>query len=291
MDGKPAEKPPTTGQTKKVKTTEPYELLPTPDINNAFITARQDFSRVRQEAGVNDIDLGNVSQTVSAVWITAQAGIRKKFSGPRLKAITQGDQQLARMMIRQTQNAVSLESGSPEILVGGDGRQRSYTADKLGEPKQYAIRIELRSQSKTEEIANLAQFVAAPELPFEYRLENILGVNDPKKIVRMKDLEVAEELDPALKLSRLGISYAQEAAETHDEQEADALKIQSMMLVERAVAIMKERLQPAPQLPAEGKAANSVRRGAGSQPLVQMPDLLGPGGQGLPRQPEEAPAA
>lgn len=290
LDGKPGERVPVTGQVKRYKKGEEPILLETPDINQAFLTSRQDLAKVLQQAGVNDIDLGNVSQTVSAVWITAQAGIRKKFSGSRLKAMAQGDQQLGRLMIRQTQNEVELESGSPDILVGGMGRKKKFSVSVLGDPEKYGIRIELRSQSKTEEIANLAQFVAAPELPFEYRLENILGVNDPKKIMRMKDLEVAEELDPALRLSRLGISYAQEAAEVNDEQEADALKLQSMMLIERAVFILKQRLLPAPpQLP-EGAQSSQPRPGAGSQPLVQLPQLLGPGNGGLQTQQQETPA-
>ncbi len=287
-DGGPAKQPPKTGQTKQKKVGEPWELLKTPDINTAFLTGRADLAKVIQMGGVNDIDLGNVSQTVSAVWITAQAGIRKKFSGPRLKAITQGDQQLARMMIRQTQNAVELESGSPEILVGGAGRQRPYTADKLGDPKQYSIRIELRSQSKTEEIANLVQFESAPDLPYEWRLEHILGANDPKGIIRMKANEDSLELDPAQKFADLGLKLAREAEESQDEQEKDVLNLRSMMNIERAVAILKQRLQPAP-LPEEEPKLKSSPKGS-PRPLVNMPNLLGPGDQALPRQQEETPA-
>lgn len=287
-DGKPARKPPTTGQTKKAKQGEEWTLLQTPDINNAFLTGRADLDRVRQMGGVNDIDLGNVSQTVSAVWITAQAGIRKKFSGPRLKAITQGDQQLARMMIRQTQNAVELEEGSPEIVVGRAGRQRTYNADKLGDPEQYSIRIELRSQSKTEEIANLVQFESAPDLPYEWRLEHILGADDPKGIIRMRDFEDAKMADPAIGMTEMGMSLAREAAEIDDEIEADTMKFQSKLLCERVVAILKQRLQPS-VLPEEEPKLKPARKGS-PRPLLNLPPLLGAGDQALPRQQEEVPA-
>lgn len=288
MDAKPATTPPTTGQTKKAQKELGWKLLQTPDINTAFLTGRADLAKVLQMGGVNDIDLGNVSQTVSAVWITAQAGIRKKFSGTRLKAITQADQQLARMMIRQTQDAVELEKGSPEIIVGGMGRQRTYTADKLGDPKQYAIRIELRSQSKTEEIANLVQFESAPDLPYEWRLEHILGADDPKGIIRMKANEDSLELDPAQKFADLGVKLAREAATIHDEQEADLVKLRSMMNIERAVTILKQRLQPM-AIPEEEPKLKPSPKGS-PRPLVNMPNLLGPGDQALPRQQEEVPA-
>ncbi len=289
LDGKPAGAVPVTSQVKKYKKGEEPQLLQTPDINQAFLTGRADLEKVRQMGGVNDIDLGNVSQTVSAVWITAQAGIRKKFSGPRLKAITQADQQLARMMIRQTQNAAELESGSPEIIVGGIGRQRTYTADKLGDPKQYAIRIELRSQSKTEEIANLVQFESAPDLPYEWRLEHILGAADPKSIIRMKANEDSLELDPAQKFADLGLKLAREAEQTQDEQEKDVLNLRSMMNIERAVSLLRQRLQPAPALPEGEPKLKNLPKGS-PRPLVDMPNLLGSGDQGLPRQQQESPA-
>ncbi len=289
-DGKPAEAVPTTSQVRKYRKGERPQLLETPDINTAFLTSRQDLAKVLQMGGVNDIDLGNVSQTVSAVWITAQAGIRKKFSGARLSAIAQGDQQLARKMIKQTQEAAELEEGSPEILVGMTGRKTKYNPDKLGDPEKYFVRIELRSQSKTEEIANLAQFEAAPDLPYEWRLEHILGVDDPQSIIRMRDMEDAKRADPAIGLYEMGISLAQEAAELDDEQEAEVKKIQSMMLCERVVSILKQRLQPAPAtLPSQQATPKEAPKG-NRTPLMQLPKLLGTGDQPLPRQQEEVQA-
>ncbi len=279
-DSNPAAAPPTTGQTKQKKKDEEWKLLPKPDINQAFLTGRADLNKVLQMGGVNDIDLGNVSQTVSAVWITAQAGIRKKFSGPRLKAMAQGDQQLARMMIRQAQKAVELESGDPAIVVGGMGRKKTFTSNQLGDPDKYGIRIELRSQSKTEEIANLSLFEAAPDLPYEYRLETILGVDDPKGIMQMKAREEARLADPVIGLSELGISLAKQAEEIDDEQEADLLKLESMYLIERAVNMLKQRLQPTPALGQEGQV-NPRELPGGSQTGGELPRLLSPGGAGI----------
>ncbi|KKM83836.1 hypothetical protein LCGC14_1305280 [marine sediment metagenome] len=288
-DSKPAKGVPTTGQVKKYKAGEQPQLLQTPDINNAFLTGRADLSKIVQMGGVNDIDLGNVSQTVSAVWITAQAGIRKKFSGPRLKAIAQGDQQLARLMIRQAKKAVELESGSPDIIVGGMGRKKTYSADKLGDPDKYGVRIELRSQSKTEEIANLAQYEAAQDLPTRWRLEHILGVDDPDAIIREMDFEEAKRMDPAIGLSEDGISLAREAEDIEDEEEADLMKLQSMMLIERAVALLKERLNPSPvALPGQETKPKQLTQG---KPLVQLPKLLeGVSEANTPQQPREVAA-
>ena len=290
-DGKPAGAVPVTSQVKKYRTGERPHLLETPDVNTAFLTGRADLSKILQMGGVNDIDLGNVSQTVSAVWITAQAGIRKKFSGPRLKAIAEADKQLARLMIKQTQSAVELESGSPDILVGGTGRKLKYNPEKLGDSEKYFVRIELRSQSKTEEIANLAQFVAAPDLPYRWRLEHILGVDDPDAIMRERAYEESLELDPAQRFADLGLKLAREAEEIDDEREADAVKLRSMMNIERAVAILKERLNPAPmpvEQPARKPGENPAITGGSPKPLVNLPKLLNPGGQsGLPTQPRE----
>ncbi len=58
------DKPPKTGETLKVKTGERHQLLPRGDLTNAFRTGRADIQRDLQMGGVNDIDLGTVSQTV-----------------------------------------------------------------------------------------------------------------------------------------------------------------------------------------------------------------------------------
>ncbi len=289
-DGKPARQPPVTGQTKNAKQGEEWKLLEKPDVNNAFLTGREDIMKIVQMGGVNDIDLGNVSQTVSAVWITAQAGIRKKFSNPRLKAIAQADQMLARMMIDQAKKAVEVETGSPELLIGRRGRKVPYSAEKLGDPDKYDILYEYRTQSNTEEIANLTQFEAAPDLPYEWKLEHILKADDPQAIIRMKDFEEAKVADPAIGLSEMGVSLAREAAEVEDEQEADLMKLQSMMLIERAVALLKQRLQPAPETPETTPPTEKPR--GNSQALMALPKLLqGQRTGGAPRQPREAPAS
>ncbi len=292
MDSTPAEAVPITSQVKKYEKGQEPKLLATPDVNQAFLTSRQDLQRMVQMGGVNDIDLGNVSQSVSAVWITAQAGIRKKFSGPRLKSLADGDQQLARMITRQAKLVVELEEGSPDILVGRQGSKNKYSPEKLPEPEKYSIRYEYRSQSKTEEIANLAQYEASPDLPVRWRLEHLLGVDDPDAIIRQMDLEDARAADPAIGLSEMGVSLAREAAEIDDEQESDLMKYQSMLLIERAVALIKQRLNPAPEQ-TTGEQVLPRRRARGNQPvseLVKLPKLLEATATSPLSQPPETPA-
>lgn len=288
MDSKPATQPPKTGQTVKRKKGLELQLAPVRDLNNAFLTGRVDLQKALQMGGVNEIDLGNVSQTVSAVWITAQTGIRKKFSNPRLKCIAECEQQLARMMITQNQQLTN-NGGSPEIVIGGTGRKRKYSPGQLGDPEKYSIKFELMSQSKTEEIANLAQFEAAGNLPMRWKLTNILKADDPDGIMRELEVEEARRADPAIALFEMALRYVEEAEQIEDEDEANAKLIQAKMLAERGVAIIKQRNQPVqPLLPEKARVPQAEPIKGNAQAL--MPLLGGGGGGGVARrqpQPEE----
>ena len=279
--GTPADKPPKTGETTKVKKGEKHVLLQRGDLTNAFRTGHADIQRDLQMGGVNDIDLGNVSQTVSGVWITEQSEIRNKLIKPRLKALVSMRQQLARMMIDQYIKVS--EKGGGETLIGDTGRKRKYAASQLGDPDNYAISYELMSQSKKQEIVNLAMFEAARgELPLKVRLTDILKADDPDGIMRELGIEEARRADPAIGLFEMAIRYAEEA-ETLQGADADAKKIQSMMLTERGCAIIKQRTQVQEPLPEGANVPQVETKGAGVQSLVP---LLGGGGGGRPTQTE-----
>ena len=286
-DSKPGEAPPKTGQTKKVKKGQMHQLLPTPDVNRAFLSGREDLNKAVQMGGVNDIDLGNVSQTVSAVWITAQTSIRKKFTAPRLKTISTCTSQLARMAERQYRLAIGMAKDDPGVLIGREGRKKLYKLGDFPNPEKYDIRYEYRSQSKTEEIANLAQFEAAPDLPMLYRLEHFLKVSNPQEVMGMIDMAEAKRIDPAITFYDLALSLARQAAdiEDDDEKEANAKKMQSKIMTERGVAMLKQRLVPGQ----EQETGSPPKPPAGRpETLMAMPGMLSGSAPKPQREPQAA---
>jgi len=267
------DRPPKTGETLKVKTGERHQLLPRGDLTNAFRAGRSDVQRDLQMGGVNDIDLGNVSQTVSAVWITEQSEIRNKLIKSRLKGLAAFRQQSGRMLIDQYKKISEKATGKSETLIGVTGRKRKYSADQLGDPGTYTITNQLMSKSKKQEIVNLAMFQAARgELPLKVRLTDILMADDPDGIMRELDIERARKADPAIALFEMAIRYAEEA-ESLEGSDADTRKIQSMMLTESGCSIIRQRKQMPQPLPEEAEET----KGPGMEKL--MP-LLGPSGPG-----------
>ncbi|MBA7499050.1 hypothetical protein ES704_01789 [subsurface metagenome] len=284
--GTAADKPPKTGETTKVRKGELHKLLPRGDITNAFRASRADIQRDLQMGGVNDIDLGNVSQTVSGVWITEQSEIRNKLIKPRLKALAAFRQQSARMMIDQyIKLSEKAKKSKSEISIGVAGRKRKYTAQQLGDPGTYTITNQLMSKSKKQEIVNLAMFQAARgELPLRVRLTDILMADDPDGIMRELDIEQARRADPALALFEMAVRYAEDAEELSG-LDAEKRKIESMMLTERGCAIIRQRAQVQQPLPEEATVPQVEGKESGIEKI--MP-LLGGGRLGGGRQ-REAP--
>lgn len=275
MDSSPAVSPPEIGETVKREEGLPIQYLETPDLSNAFLTARADLLKLLQMGGLNDIDLGNVSQTVSAVWITAQSGIRKKFSNPRLKAIAHAETLLSRMMIDQYQKV-----GKGDMEIGSKGKKRRYNPSQLGNPDTYTVTHRLMSYDKLQELANLAQFEAARDLPMKWKLTNILKVNDPEGVLREMDLEAAKRADPVISLFEMARKYAQEGKNAADENGANALLLQSMLLTERCVSILKQRMQPVqPELPEGARVPEVEEPGGNGNLLASMPKVLSMGQQ------------
>ena len=282
--GSPADKTPKTGEVKKVKKGEKHVLLERGDLNAAFRAARVDIQRDLQMGGVNDIDLGNVSQTVSAVWITEQSEIRNKLIKPRLKALGLMRQQLGRMQIKQYRIISDKATKAPsDILVGVTGRKQKYSVQHLGDPGTYTITNALMSQSKKQEIVNLAMFTAARgELPLKVRLTDILKADDPDGIMRQLDIEQAKRSDPAIALFEMAIRYAEEAEDLEGD-DAEAKKIQSMMLTERGCAMIRQQ-----QLPEEAAVPEVEEKGAGVESLVPLLGGASPGARGpAPAEEEE----
>ncbi|MBA7610203.1 hypothetical protein ES703_17409 [subsurface metagenome] len=136
------------------------------------------------------------------------------------------------------------------------------------------------SQSKKQEIVNLAMFTAARgELPLEVRLKDILKADDPDGIMRKLDIEAAKRADPAIGLFEMAIRYAEEAEDLEGD-DAEAKKIQSMMLTERGCAIIRQRTQQPEPLPEEATVPEVEEKGAGVESLVPLLGGGTPGARG-----------
>jgi hypothetical protein len=248
MDGKPGEPPPKSGESKRVLKGERHVPVPRGDLNRASLKADQKIEKALQLGGVNDIDLGNVSQTVSAVWITEQSEIRNKIVRPRLQALAMFYQGLARMMIDQyIKNGEKAKRS--EFSIGIQGKKRQYSPAQLGDPEDYTIAYELMSRSKKQEIANWAVANAAwGKAPRRVIFSDILQVDDPDGWIRELEIEEARNADPAIALFEMALRYAEEAENLKGE-DAEAKKIQSMMLTERGVYLIRQRTmgQPVPE--------------------------------------------
>jgi hypothetical protein len=182
---------PKLGQNLKVRRGERHVPVQAPDLNNASLTARRDIDKAIQLGGVNDIDLGNVSQTVSAVWISEQTSIRSKFEEPRLQALAAFYQQSHRMLIDQAQK-VAVDGA--EASLGKTGRKQTYDVRSFGSPKSYTIEYQYMTKSRKQEVANLAMAGAARGLlPLKNILTDILLVEDPDGLLRQLEVEEARQ--------------------------------------------------------------------------------------------------
>jgi len=253
----PAEKTPRSGEVKQYLEGEVPVPLKRGDLNNASMAARSDIGRMLQHGGINDIDLGNVSQEVSAVWITEQSEIRNKLIRPRVRGIEVFIQKLCRLMIKQTIKA---------------GKRQMFKVSDLGDPDTYSITCTLKTMSKKQEVANWAVAnMAVPIAPLEIILRDILMIDDPDEWMRKLDLQKARKADPAIGMLAMAIRCAEEAKELDNGHEADTKRIESMMLTERFVALIRERKSPQPtqQLPDQARIPQEQ-----AQPKEGMNDMM-----------------
>tara|TARA_Y100000310_G_scaffold205640_1_gene206013 strand:+ start:2033 stop:3715 length:1683 start_codon:yes stop_codon:yes gene_type:complete len=257
------------GSTYDLPDAAKYELIPQPDINMAGRQAFAVISAAIQRVGVNNIDLGNISQPTSSIWITEQTEIRSKLIGPRLRAIADFKKLSARMDIDQYQK------GNFNALVGKQGKKTHYSATDLGDPDTYDILYQGMSRSKKQEIANMALFNASAGLSLKTRLKDILLHDDPDGEMVRIDAERAEEADPALFFFRKAYSLAVEAQNLTG-LEADKTNLESMMLVRKGEELLRGASEPTqipkpkansnmllPLLGEKGMKGNSQQEGVG----------------------------
>lgn len=270
LTSEPAQPPPKTGETIKVKKGERHQPLQRGDLNRASQVARQDIYRMIDEGA--PISPRSYRAPPSGAELLAEMEALARLQNSRIVALRVFREQLARLMIDQY-----ITLGGEGQSIGKRGRRQVYSVAQLKDPDTYSISCQLMTTNKRQELANLAMFAAAyGRLPLKYNLTNILKVEDPDGVMRELEIEQAKKADPVIALFEMARRYAQEAAELEDVTEADARKIQSKMLTERAVAIVRQRKQPAP-LPEKARVPEVEQPTGGTQTLLP---LLAGGGMG-----------
>lgn len=258
-DSMKANRPAEAGEFAKVKKGELHKLVPRGDITNAFQAGRADIQNMIEMGG--PLMPRAYNQPPSAVEVQAEVELLKKWYYPRLKALQAFRKQLSRLMIDQyIKVADKAKKGKSEIEIGTVGRKRKYSPSQLGDPTTYSIDNLLMTQSKKQEIVNLAMFTAASgELPLRVRLKDILKADDPDGIIRELEIEKAKGEDPALGLFEMAYRYAQDAKELEG-LEADKRNMESKMLTERCCAALRQQ-QLAPQAPEQAEKPGEVPGG------------------------------
>jgi len=259
---------PISGEVLDVKKGERHIPVPTGDFNRANLSSKQDLQKMMDEGA--PIAPRVYTQPPSGAELVAEMEALQRLQNSRIIALKVFKEQLARLMIDQY---ITLAKAYPSLNIGSRGKRRVFSTSILRDPDTYSISYRGMTKNKRQELANLAMFAAAYDrLPLKYNLANVLMAEDPDGIIRDLEIEQAKKADPAIGLYEMARNYAERAAEIEDEAEADAMKIKSMMLVERAVAIVRQRQMPA-QMPQEAQVPEVKKPSGDGQNL--LPALIG----------------
>jgi hypothetical protein len=268
---------PKRSESQDVAKGERHQLLPRPDVNRAQLASRDEVSRMVDEAA--PMAPRAYTQPPSAIEVATEVELLDELQNPRIIALQMFKEQLARLMIDQF-IVIGGKGSKGSVQTGKRGKRQSFAVADLKDPDKYFVSYQRLKQNKRLAIVNLAQFIAAyDKLPLEYNLTNILMAEDPNEIMSQLELQQAKQADPALALFDMAVKYAEEAEDMEDEVAADLKKFQSMMLVDRGVAMVKQRMQPA-ALPQEAQTPvpKEVKGNAGG-----LISLLGPGQGNIPQ--------
>jgi hypothetical protein len=257
------------GQVKKVLPDEKYELIPQPDINRGSEVAHQNIYGAIQRGGVNNIDLGNIQQQTSAIWITEQSDIRNKLLLPRVESLIKLKEARARMMLDQFYNE---DIGDTEL--GRVGKRKNYEKEKIGDPIDYRVSYRLMTKDKKQEIANIAVADAAKgKLSKITILKDIIKSDDPEGEMARLNSDDAEMFDPVIKYMRITFGLLDEAEELNGE-EADRKRIEAKRLASKCVQVIRqEQMQGVQQPQQEGMGQPQSQKGNQAMALNALPKM------------------
>lgn len=259
--------PPVQGELVPLPGESKLQAIPTPDLNMASRMAVSRLNSVLTQAGYNDVDLGNMGDA-SAVTISTQAEIREDHLLPFLDALSGLDEQTIEMVIDQVKaGGYSVESGR---------RGMTLTVKPSDLDGDYTIRYVYMSKDRKQEIANLAmaQVAKAMGLPDEHIIRDIYKYENPAELIAMMETQKAERDDPVIGMVRRAHALVDEA-EGRDTDVKNAKLIESMLLTDTAVNVLRNRYNPQPQQIPETMQPGQENKPEGSSP--SLVPLMGAG--------------
>lgn len=235
------------GQVQPIPVGRKLELVEQPDFNVGARQGRADILDALKQGGRN-IDVGNITQSFSAVAIAAIEELRRKALIPRLDGVSMYKQQLSAKMIKQHLFLLGKKKFNGELSL--PGKSRTFSKEDLN--GDYSIRYKMMSKSKEVEIANLAIANAAVSIgiPKKVWVRDILMAQNPEEILAQMDNEKAEAADPVIAMIRMAHSMIDEAVELSEETK-EAKLIEAYMLGKQAVMILTQRQNPLMQQEAQ----------------------------------------
>ena len=264
-DGQPSRPTPDRGDSQAVPIGELHKLVPRGDLNLAARTSNAEILQLVDEAA--PISPRAYTSPPSALEVTTEVELLNQLQAPRILALQMFKEQLIRMMIEQF---VLVGENVQGVDIGKTGKKRSYSVTQLKDPQKYSVTCKLMTKNKRIEIVNEARALALwGRAPTKQILEDVLMVEDPDGWIRELELQKAKEADPALALFEMAIRYAEEAEDINDPNYAEMKKFESMMLADRGIAIVKERMNPAP-LPQDAQTPQVKGETGNSQGLISL---------------------
>ena len=116
-------------------------------------------------------------------------------------------------------------------------------------------------------------------------MRDILKAEDPEGWIRQRELDAARRADPAIALFEMALQHVEEADRLNDDARADAKRIQSKMLTERGVALIRARQQPMP--PEDAQLPQPEEPRGSSNPLTSLLGSKGLGAGGIGNEVDE----
>jgi len=286
FDSRPADHVPETGEVGVVRKGEEFQLVPRGDLNKASQAARTDVLRMIDEGA--PMAPRAFLQPPSAVEVATEVELLNQLFQSRVTALQMGLSQLYRLMIEMA--IIAGKDAGNEIEMGSRRKRKHFRVVQLKDPEDYEISCRLMLKNTKLEIVNEARAMAMwGRAPTAYILRDVLMVQDPDAWMRELELEQARKADPALALFEMGMRYAEEAESIENDEDADIKNFQSMMLIERGIAMVKQRMMPPLTPPSEKVTEPIVQEQRGS--VQSLMPLLGPvtgGGGGRPPKGTEA---
>ena len=283
--GQPSKPVPKSGESLDVKKGELHKPVPRGDWARASVTAREDILNLIDLGGISDMQQGQIGPNTPGIVLARLSELRHKKEKVRFDAVALMKSELMRLNIRQV---LSLEEGG-EVLMGKTGKRNKFNIKMLGDPDKYTISFKPLLSSKEMEIVNLSIAQAARGVvPEKIITRDILQAEDPDEWDRLLELDKAKAANPAIGLLEMAVRYAEEAEELEDEGDKSIKVLQSKILLHDYVMMMRQRLNPQPE---EAGREEKVREATETKPnmqgLMSMPKMLGAGGLGQGKSPEQ----